>query len=414
MTKKKSGTQPPSSRLRERAEARLVGSAGQVAKEPARTAEDLVHELQVHQIELEIQNEELRQARLDLEASRDRYADLYDFAPVGYFTFNPDGLIIEVNLTGAELLGVARGNLIRRNFRGFVDFVHRDRWESHVAHVLQSVEKHSCELTVRRPDGSLISARLDSVRRAMSGEPEPVYAIRTALFDITELEKAERERMAHAERLNELTQRLAGVQEAERTRLSGELHDRTSSNLAALGLNLSTIAQALPAPLSPVLEALLEDTRALVNDTTASIREICAELRPPVLDYAGLLGALERHVQQFGRRTGIAVSVERTQLRTRPSHEHELLLFRIVSEALANCAKHARAKSIRIALANEGQRVVLTITDDGVGFDEGGLLRSGKPRGLGLVTMRECAELAGGSFHVESGPGRGTKIEVRV
>ncbi|WP_300442575.1 PAS domain-containing protein [Zoogloea sp.] len=95
---------------------------------PQRHAADLVHELQVHQIELEMQNEELRRAHAALEASRDRYVDLYEFAPVGYLTLNADGFIAEINLAGATLLGEVRGALIKRRFARFVADESRDGW----------------------------------------------------------------------------------------------------------------------------------------------------------------------------------------------------------------------------------------------------------------------------------------------
>ena len=99
--------------------------------------EELLHELQVHQIELEMQNEELRRTQLDMEESRDRYADLYDFAPIGYFTFTREALIKEVNLTGSVLLGQDRQKLINARFRRMVAIKEQDRWDQHFLSVFQ-------------------------------------------------------------------------------------------------------------------------------------------------------------------------------------------------------------------------------------------------------------------------------------
>ena len=107
--------------LRRRAKARLRAAAAKGA--PARTEADtqrLVHELQVHQIELEMQNEELRRAQVELDAARARYFDLYDLAPVGYCTISEEGLILEANLTAATLLGVARGALVKQPITRFI------------------------------------------------------------------------------------------------------------------------------------------------------------------------------------------------------------------------------------------------------------------------------------------------------
>ena len=111
---------------------------------PLEDAQKLVHELEVHQIELEMQNEALRQAEATLIASREKYADLYDFAPVGYFTFNHRGLITEVNLTGASLLGVERDQLRSKPFSLFVAGPSRDTFRRHYRGILKTGTAGTC------------------------------------------------------------------------------------------------------------------------------------------------------------------------------------------------------------------------------------------------------------------------------
>jgi len=118
-------------KLRDEAEGKLAHSPGTSPEKKGQTPDQILHELQVHQIELEMQNEELRKAQLALEESRQRYADLYDFAPVGYFTFTPEALIKNVNLTGATLLGMARQKLVNRRFRSFIALSDFDLWDYH-------------------------------------------------------------------------------------------------------------------------------------------------------------------------------------------------------------------------------------------------------------------------------------------
>ncbi|MDP2795063.1 MAG: CHASE domain-containing protein [Sulfurisoma sp.] len=216
------------------------------------------------------------------------------------------------------------------------------------------------------------------------------------------------------EKMSALSRHLVAVQEGTRRRLSGELHDRTSPNLAAIGINLDVIAAALPEAEAPDLGARLEDTRALIEDTTASIREICADLRPPVLDYAGLPAALESYAGQFGRRTGIAVRVDCAHGGAKLAPELESALFRIVQEALTNCAKHARATSIGVILRQDDFPVRLTVVDDGSGFDLEQMKEAAYSSGLGIITMRELAEFFGGKFTIESNPGKGTRIDVEI
>jgi len=119
----------------------------------------------------------------DLEESKNRYIELYDFAPVGYFTFNPNGLIIEANLTGCVLLGLARQELMKREFRSFIVPEDLELWDSHISSALNNWDEQSCELTLKREDGSTLLVRLNSIRMETGdGTPE----IRTGMTDITQ------------------------------------------------------------------------------------------------------------------------------------------------------------------------------------------------------------------------------------
>jgi len=179
---------PRHSQRRAEAEAQLARAPQ--AGAPARPAEELLHELQVHQIELEMQNEELRRAQLALEESRDRYVDLYEFAPVGYLTLTGEALISEVNLTGAMLLGEERRKMLQRRFARFVAPEGGDRYHRLFASVMQHGERQACELALRRGDGSVFHAQLDCLR-VVAGDKPPT--VRIALTDITERKRAEAE-----------------------------------------------------------------------------------------------------------------------------------------------------------------------------------------------------------------------------
>ena len=188
--------------LRAAAEARLARSHSRSPKRHSKPPTAVMHELEVHQIELEMQKEEFERTRLALEKSRDRYLNLYDFGPVGFFTFSPAGRILEVNLPGAALLGAQRARLIGRSLDSFVAPEDRDRWKRHLAGDLQSEGpaagagvKVSCELMLQRQDGSKIHVGLESVRleraglreSAATGVEHPVLC--SAMSDITERKK---------------------------------------------------------------------------------------------------------------------------------------------------------------------------------------------------------------------------------
>jgi PAS domain S-box-containing protein len=223
------------------------------------------------------------------------------------------------------------------------------------------------------------------------------------------------ERIESARRLNTMSKRLVEVQETARRHLAGELHDRTSANLAAIILNLDAAAIALEQREWWMVAERMGDNRALVEDTAVSIREICAELRPPVLDYAGLVPALESYVAQFARRTGLEAVFRHSGREEKPAlaPATESALFRIAQEALTNVAKHADAKRVTVELATRPP--CLDVCDDGRGFQP--LFDPpipGATGGLGIITMRETTELSGGTFELHSQHGGGTRIVVRL
>jgi len=134
------------------------------------SAEELLHELHVHQIELKMQNDELRRTQLAMEESRDRYAELYDFAPVGYLTLSSKGIISEINLTAAELFGVERSKLLERRFAQFVAPQDSDRWYLHFLSILQHDNRQSCELLLRHTAGFTFKTRVKCLRAVQGSE----------------------------------------------------------------------------------------------------------------------------------------------------------------------------------------------------------------------------------------------------
>lgn len=186
------------SQLRKRAEDALQGRTEGLQELSIRDARSLIHELQVHQIELEMQNEELRMAQKELEESRDRYSDLYDFAPVGYFSLDKKGLIIEVNLTGAKKLGEERNFLIKKPFSLFISPGSKDVFYLHLRQVFSTGVPQTCELKLVDKKGAQLDVQLES----LSAQEENSSNCRTAMSDITDrkiAEEAVRNTLAYTE-----------------------------------------------------------------------------------------------------------------------------------------------------------------------------------------------------------------------
>lgn len=172
-----------------RQEAEEIFSCRPPSSTPERSPDELLRSLAVHQIELELLNDELRRAAIVIENSRDRYLDLYDFAPIGYLTLNREGVIIEINLTCASLLGEERNKLINRRFVSRVMPEDNERWHRHFLRVKQSGKRQSCELQIKHGDGAVLIAKLESMPVNDGGVP----SVRIILSDITERIKLAKE-----------------------------------------------------------------------------------------------------------------------------------------------------------------------------------------------------------------------------
>jgi PAS domain S-box-containing protein len=141
----------------------------------------------VYQVELGMQNEALRQAQVELEESRDRYVDLYDFAPVGYLTLTREALITEINLTGATLLGMERSQLMHHRFAHWVAAKDSERWDRFFVSVLQDDERQSCELVLKRGNGSIFHAHLDCLHIKVGNDGN---SVRISFTDVSERKQA--------------------------------------------------------------------------------------------------------------------------------------------------------------------------------------------------------------------------------
>ena len=183
--------------LRDAAEKQLARVPKRSVDTEGQSSEELFHELRVHQIELEMQAEDLRRAQLALEESRDKYLDLYEFAPLGYLTLTDKALITGVNLTGAALLGVERNTLVNARFSKYIAQQDSDDWHRYFLQLLNKEEKQVSALMLTRGDGSVFPARLEGIRiPGRSGE----IMVRLAISDITEIRQVEEELRGSEER----------------------------------------------------------------------------------------------------------------------------------------------------------------------------------------------------------------------
>ena len=215
----------------------------------------------------------------------------------------------------------------------------------------------------------------------------------------------------------ELLQDSISVQEDERKRIARELHDETSQELTTLAVGLETIANSPPQPVAELRRALKKNQELAIS-ILDGVHRLMLDLRPSVLDDMGLIAALNWFAENRLATLGIRFHIETSGRERRLPPHIEVTLFRMAQEAIFNIAQHSRAESSIISLEFAKKTVKLTIEDDGIGFDAGRVgelfVKPDGKRGLGLLGIKERAELLGGSFAVNSEPGSGTQVTIAV
>src|SRR3989442_8909603 len=278
---------------------------------------------------------------------------------------------------------------IQPSFEVFLERVHpadRVLTATVVARALAEGHGFTHEDGVRRPDGAeRLVRRQGEIVRDDKGR---VVKLVGACLDVTESRNAEIAQRAAAASLQSLTRRLVQVEEAERRRIAGELHDRVGQDLSALHMNLDIVLGALGEAAPPDLRLRLRDSLGLVDGTLQTIENVMADLRPPLLEEYGLGAALGWYGEEFAKRTNIGLEFEdlARERSRRLRRDAAVALFRIAQEALTNVAKHANAKRVWLRLEADAEHMLLTIRDDGAGFDTTRFeARAGR---LGMTTMR--------------------------
>jgi PAS domain S-box-containing protein len=349
---------------------------------------------------------ERKQMEEALRTAKEYAERLIDTSNAIVLVLDADADVKGINKAGEEITGYTRDELMGRNWDIVVP---RDRfpaaWGAFETLIEGGLERYENPIVTKSG-----KERIVLWRNAQVLENDVVTGTISFGIDVTESVQTRREaeqshellRVADQER-RALLRRLVHAQEDERQRVAGEIHDDPLQALFVLAMNLELLAKGVD---DPALLSNLSEAREAVRTALASLRQMIFTLHPLVLEQEGLARALDDQLEKMRQETGIDVALKNALTR-QPPNATGVIAFRIAQEALMNIRKHARARQVDVHLAETAEGLVVRIADDGRGFE----LRANEPGHLGLISMRERAEMAGGWFRTESNAGQGTTVE---
>jgi PAS domain S-box-containing protein len=392
---------PPT--IRELAESRLARAASvDLEKLTQDEVRRFVHELEVHRVELEIQNQQLEEAQLETEDSRERFRQLYESAPIGFLTLDADGIIVRANACAAELFGVPRPELLGRKLSTFISERHQDRWHFARRALADGGQRRSLELALSLEDAS----QRDVVLSA-SGQPDSDGRINLGMLDLTELRDVERAlRRAAAE--------VSLVEQHERRKLAADLHDDAGQLLSLASIKLRALTNAT----MPHRDREFAELSELLAEARRRITSLSFQLSPPLLHDVGLVAATRWLAEDLERSFGLKITVENVP-ELSLDEASRVTLFRAIRELLINVKKHAGCDAAQVRIWRDDTMVRVAIDDAGTGFD-GDPCRAAVGRdlgraGFGLLALQERLAQLGGTLEFGLGPqGTGSRVVASV
>ena len=340
--------------------------------------------------------------------------DLYEDAPCGYHTLDSRDFFVKVNNTKTTWLGYSKEEMIgKMRFRDLLTPNSTQQYESFYPRIRTVGYVRDLELELIRKDGSILPVLL-SAAAVLDAEGKFV-ASQAIAYDISYRRVTEQSLLEseHAKRL--LTAQVMSAQEKERKRIASELHDGIGQTLSAIKFYVENAIRNLG---EQTLDSSVQTFRNVIpklQDAIEEVRRISMDLRPSLLDDIGTLAALTWFCRQFQHiyesiRIELRIDIKESDI---PA-PLKVAIFRIVQEAMNNCAKYSQASCIHVSLINSGKEIELAVEDNGQGFDQAEVWSKIERLGggMGLVTMRERAEFSGGMFLIESASGKGTSMRV--
>jgi|CXWL01.1.fsa_nt_gi PAS domain S-box-containing protein len=310
-----------------------------------------------------------------------------------------------------NIYGVSPDNFIP-DADSFISLLHPDdraAMQNWINNCVAGKEPGELEFRTVLPDGTI---------RFLNGRGELEYnaehkplCMRGTVQDITERKKAEEEILEINKRLRLLSEYLQNVREEERTHMAREIHDELGQQLTVMKMDVAWLNEKLRKTDTSIRQRT-EELNEMLDKTVITVRRIASELRPSMLDDMGLGAAIEWHLSEFEKRSGVKTEFNMMQSELPLPDAIKTGLFRVVQESLTNVGRYAKAKKVAISLQQKDGHLAMLIKDNGVGFDIAEKIAAKKT--LGILGMTERCYIMGGTFNINSTPGKGTTITVKV
>jgi PAS domain S-box-containing protein len=346
---------------------------------------------------------EARRAELAVRESEERYRELFENSKDAFYVHDMAGVYVSVNRAAEKLSGYSREDIIGKHFSEFMTPEHARYVQRQLQKKLESAVETTYEIEMIHRKGRHIPVEISSRLIIERGVP---VGVQGCVRDISEKKKSQ-------EAARNYSRRLIEAQEAERRRISRELHDQVGQILTAVKMNLHALQHTCS---EPEMLMSIDDNLKVIDEAVDQVRDLSVDLRPLLLDDFGLVVALRWYLERQTRNTGVPAKFVSGSLDEddRFSSELETACFRIVQEGVTNIIRHARASRISIRLERVLSDLILLITDDGAGFDVRMLRAGGAGMStLGLRGMEERAQAIGGTITIDSAPALGTEICAR-
>ena len=341
----------------------------------------------------------------ELRASETKYKLLFESNPLPMWMLSlPEYRVIDVNSSALTQYGYTKEEFLAIDVANIRPKEDRDRFKTITDKGFRS-EHHAGVWRHLKKDGTIIY--VDIVTHDLFYEGKPARFV--LANNVTEKYIAEEKLKESYQSIRILTDHLQKIREEERTHIAREIHDELGQQLTVLKMDIAWLNKKID-PQHHKMKEKVQELLSMIDTTVKTVRRIASELRPSLIDDLGLIPAMEWHLEDFEKRSGIKTEFNKPQAGTNLSDEVKIGLFRIFQESLTNVARHAKAHEVNVSLEQNDKKVVLTVTDDGVGFNQ----ENASKKTLGILGMKERTLMLGGEYTITGTKGKGTKVLVSV